>query len=76
MSLHREQVKSLVTQDRLAQLEADRSERIAVLEKELQAMQSLVDKGKQSLAKEKSAGWANLQQGARNHRATSGKQGP
>ena len=45
MSLHREQVKSLVTQDRLAQLEADRSERIAVLEKELQAMQSLVDKG-------------------------------
>ena len=55
MSLHREQVKSLVTQDRLAQLEADRSERIAVLEKELKAMQSLVDKGKQSLAKEKSA---------------------
>ena len=55
MSLHREQVKSLVTQDRLAQLEADRNERIAVLEKELKAMQSLVDKGKQSLAKEKSA---------------------
>ena len=55
MSLHREQVKSLVTQDRLAQLEADRSERIAILEKELKALQALVDKGKQSLAKEKSA---------------------
>ena len=55
MSLHREQVKSLVTQDRLAQLEADRNERIAVLEKELKALHALVEKGKQSLAKEKSA---------------------
>ena len=55
MSLHREQVKTLVTQDRLSQLEADRNERIAILEKELEALQALVDKGKQSLAKEKSA---------------------
>ena len=54
MSLHREQVKTLVTQDRLSQLEADRNERIAILEKELEALQALVDKGKPSLAKEKS----------------------
>ena len=55
MSLHREQMKTLVTQDRFTQLEADKNERIAALEKELETLQALVDKGKQSLAKEKSA---------------------
>ena len=55
MSLHKEQMKTLVTQDRFTQLEADKNERIATLEKELETLQALVDKGKQSLAKEKSA---------------------
>ena len=55
MSLHREQMKTLVTQDRFNQLEANKNERIATLEKELETLQALVDKGKQSLAKEKSA---------------------
>ena len=55
MSQHREQMKTLVTHDRFTQLEADKNERIASLEKELETLQALVDKGKQSLAKEKSA---------------------
>ena len=45
MSLHREQMKTLVTQDRFSQLEADKNERIAALEKELETLQALVDKG-------------------------------
>ena len=55
MSLHREQVKTLVTQDRLPQLEAERNERITNMEKELEAIQAHIEKKKQSLAKEKSA---------------------
>ena len=46
-------MKTLVTQDRFTQLKADKNERIVALEKELETLQALVDKGKQSLAKEK-----------------------
>ena len=55
MSLHREQVKTLVTQDHLAQIKAEKEEKIAIMEKELETLQAQIEKGKQSLAKEKAA---------------------
>ena len=55
MSLHREQVKTLVTQDHLSQLEAEKNKRISDMEKELETLQAQIEKEKQSWAKEKSA---------------------
>ena len=55
MPLHREQVKTLVTQDHLAQFKAEKEEKIAIMEKELETLQAQIEKGKQSLAKEKAA---------------------
>ena len=55
MSLHKEQVKTLVTQDRLSELEADRNKRISEMEKELETLQVQIEKEKQSLASMKSA---------------------
>ena len=55
MSLHREQVKTLITQDHLTQFKAEKEEKIAKMEKELETLQARIEKEKQSLAKEKSA---------------------
>ena len=55
MSLHREQVKNLVTQDHLSRVKVEREEKIAKIEKELENLQAQIEKEKQLLAKEKSA---------------------
>ena len=55
MSLHREQVKNLVTQDHLSRVKAEREEKIAKIEKKLENLQAQIEKEKQLLAKEKSA---------------------
>ena len=55
MSLHREQVKTLITQDHLTQFKAENEEKIAKMEKELETFRAQIEKEKQLLAKEKSA---------------------
>ena len=55
MSLHREQVKTLITQDHLTQFKAEKEEEIAKMKKELETLQAQIEKEKQLLSKEKSA---------------------
>ena len=52
MSLHREQVKNLITQDHLTRVKAEREEKIAKIEKELENLQAQIEKEKQLVAKE------------------------
>ena len=50
MSLHREQVKTLIIQDHLTQFKAEKEEKIAKMEKELENLQAQIEKEKQLLA--------------------------
>ena len=50
MSLNKEQIKTLVTQDRFSRLETEKNERISAMEKELEALTAQNEKEKQTIA--------------------------
>ena len=50
MSLHKEEVKTLVTQEHLSRLEAEKNKRISDMEKELETLLAQIEKEKQTIA--------------------------